>query len=299
MNRPQTQPAKLGPLPAVLGLLLAAWFSVTQTASAVCLPQDHSDLFAASTSPAEHQETDALPTKNRVWENFENPNEITPADMLNSPQLRWENHFGELQLASGVLSYADGNPISLSDPFGLCPSQADYDRALRIWEADRARPPDPGIRDATFDVQFALGVPGMARGLTELGASAIGKGLSVLGRGAVNGITNQVPSTMARVVSGSGPFPTLGPPGRADVFVTAADDIAGLTPAQISQRLTIPPSDTFTIFRFPTPSTGVASPILRTDSGFIGGGRTLRGAREFVLPNGPIPTGATSTILGP
>ena len=87
---------------------------------------------------------------------------------------------------SNWFAYADGNPISLSDPFGLCATQAQWDRAGELWEADRARLPDPGIRDATFDVQFALGVPGMARGLTELGAAAIGKGLSALGRGAAN-----------------------------------------------------------------------------------------------------------------
>ncbi len=124
MNRPQTQSPKLVPLLAVLGLLLAMWFDLAPKASAALLPQDHSDLFAANSSPAEHQETDALPpknrvTKNRVWENFENPNEITPADQLNSLQLRWESDFGELELASGVLCYADGNPISKSDPFGL------------------------------------------------------------------------------------------------------------------------------------------------------------------------------------
>ena len=116
---------------------------------------------------------------------------------------------------------------------------------------------------------------------------------------AARGVANPVPGELARVIPGRGPFPTLGPPGRADVFVTAADDIAGLTPAQISQRLTIPASDTFSIIRFPTPSTGIASPVFRTDPGFIGGGRTLGGAREFVLPNGSIPSGATTTILGP
>jgi hypothetical protein len=116
---------------------------------------------------------------------------------------------------------------------------------------------------------------------------------------AVRGGSNPVPDKLARVIPGTGPFPTLGAPGRTDVFVTAADDIAGLTPAQISQRLTIPASDTFTIICFPTPGTGIASPVFRPDPGFIGGGRTLGGAREFVLPNGPIPSGATTTILGP
>jgi hypothetical protein len=117
MNRPQPP---FPPLLAVLGLLLATWFGLTQTASAVFLPPNHSDLFAANSSPAEHQENSSLPPENRVWENFGNPNEITPAEELNSLQLRWESDFGKLELASGVLSYADGNPISLSDPFGLC-----------------------------------------------------------------------------------------------------------------------------------------------------------------------------------
>ena len=126
MHRLQTQPAQIGPLLAVLGLLLAMWVSVTQTATAALLPQDHSDLFAANSSPAEHQENSSLPPENRVWENFKNANEITPADELNSLQLRWESHFGELEFASGVLSYADGNPISLSDPFGLCAESGNW-----------------------------------------------------------------------------------------------------------------------------------------------------------------------------
>ena len=112
-------------------------------------------------------------------------------------------------------------------------------------------------------------------------------------------VTNVVPSTLARIIPGKGPFPTLGPPGRVDVFVTAADDIAGLTPTQLSQRLGIPASDTFSIIRFPTPSSGLASPVNRLDPGFIGGGLTSGGAREFVLPNGPIPPNALIEILVP
>jgi RHS repeat-associated protein len=108
---------------------------------------------------------------------------------------------------------------------------------------------------------------------------------------------NEVPSVLARVIPGEGPFPTLGSPGKPDVFLTAAEDIEGLNPAQIAERLTIPESPTFTIIRFQTPSEGLASPILRPDEGFIGRGFTKGGAREFVLPNGPIPVGASVELL--
>ncbi|MCK4563217.1 MAG: VCBS repeat-containing protein [Verrucomicrobia bacterium] len=108
---------------------------------------------------------------------------------------------------------------------------------------------------------------------------------------------NVVPNRMARVVAGDGPYPTLGAPGRADVFVTAADDIAGMNARQISQRLTIDPSKRFTVIEFNTPSSGVASPINRLDKGFIGGGWTKGGAREFVIPNQPIPADAAMRIV--
>jgi len=57
---------------------------------------------------------------------------------------------------------------------------------------------------------------------------------------------------MARVIPGEGPYPKLGPPGRSDVFVTAADDIAGMNAEQISQRLTINPNKKFTVIEFDT-----------------------------------------------
>lgn len=37
-------------------------------------------------------------------------------------------------------------------------------------------------------------------------------------------------------------------------------------------------------FRLKNPS-GIASPINRTDPGFVGGGRTAGGAREFIIPS--------------
>ena len=110
-------------------------------------------------------------------------------------------------------------------------------------------------------------------------------------------VTNPVPSNLARVIPGEGPFPTLGAPHATDVFVTAAEDIGGMNAGQISTRLTIPPSETFTVIEFPTPSAGIATPINRANTGFVGFGRTAGGAREFVLPNGPIPANATIRIV--
>ena len=94
---------------------------------------------------------------------------------------------------------------------------------------------------------------------------------------------------VARVVAGNRNLTTLGRAGADDLFVTAADDIAGLNAKEIAARLTIAPSETFTIIRFATPEVGLASPVLRTNPGFLQGGFTRGGAREFVIPNGPIP----------
>jgi len=110
-------------------------------------------------------------------------------------------------------------------------------------------------------------------------------------------VTNPVPGTLARVIPGKGPFPTLGPSGASDVFVTAADDIGGMNAAQLAPRLAIRESNSFTVIEFQTPSAGVASPINHANPGFVGFGRTAGGAREFVIPNGPIPANATTRIV--
>jgi RHS repeat-associated protein len=141
-----------------------------------------------------------------------------------------------------------------------------------------------------------------------VGGTAIGAGTSVVAGAAIGQladvgntagtVSNPVPDTLARVIPGEGPFKTLGLPKDTDVFVTDPAAIKGMTPAQISQRLGIPPSDTYTVIQYPTPSTGVGSPIFRTNPGFVGGGLTSGGAPEFVVPNGPIPPSATTTVIG-
>ncbi len=115
---------------------------------------------------------------------------------------------------------------------------------------------------------------------------------------AFKAITNSIPAELARVVAGNRTLATLGRAGASDVFVVAAEDIAGMNAAQIAERLTIPLSDTYTVIKFPTPRAGIASPVFRENPGFLQGGLTAGGAREFVIPNGPIPAGATTTIIG-
>ena len=124
----------------------------------------------------------------------------------------------------------------------------------------------------------------------------VGPNLPAAGAGA-GVIANPVPERLARVIPGTGPYPILGPVGFQDVFVTAAEDVAGMNASQIATRLGIPKNDAFTVIEFATPRSGIASPVFRTSPGFVGGGQTSGGAREFVIPNGPIPAGATTRIV--
>jgi hypothetical protein len=98
-------------------------------------------------------------------------------------------------------------------------------------------------------------------------------------------------------VAGDRKLATLGRPGSNDVFVVDADDIAGLNAEQLAKRLTIPQSEKFTVIRFPAPETGIASPVFRENPGFIPGGLTRGGAREYVIPNGPIPSNAHVEVV--
>jgi RHS repeat-associated protein len=86
--------------------------------------------------------------------------------------------------------------------------------------------------------------------------------------------------------------PTLGAPGASDVFVVAADDIAGISrSSDLAQRLSLVDSagnlrqGPFAIIEFDTPASELASPVFRSNPGFVPGGRTGGGAREFVIPN--------------
>jgi hypothetical protein len=83
-------------------------------------------------------------------------------------------------------------------------------------------------------------------------------------------ITNPIPRRMARVIPAdlADSVVTLGPPGAEDVFVTAADDIAGIKTARdLAYRLTLVDEagnlrkGSFAVLEFDTPEYGIASPI--------------------------------------
>jgi RHS repeat-associated protein len=262
-----------------------------------------------------------------------------------NPHLRRFVNADPIGLAGGMnfYAYADGNPISLIDPFGLA---AVGESGLGYWLKGLAKGVIvDGLWGDIKGVGAALSdLPGTAAGLWHAAthpletADAIWTGLKGFGQNVASGdpravgagvyyaagvlipvtkiriidqfgdagriaeaaktVANPVPSTMARVIPEGIPATTLGRPGAADVFVTAADDIAGMNAVQIANRLGIPQSPTgFRVFEFPTPQSGVASPVFRSDPGFIGGGLTSGGAREFVIPNGPIPPGAVTRTV--
>jgi len=68
--------------------------------------------------------------------------------------------------------------------------------------------------------------------------------------------------------------------------------------AQIQQSLNIDPSPSYIVIEYPTPN-GIASPIGRTNPGFVQGGLTTGTppAPEYVVPNGPIPPNAKIYIV--
>ena len=114
-------------------------------------------------------------------------------------------------------------------------------------------------------------------------------------------IANPIPENFARVVPGDINPKSLGAPSAADVFVTDAKALEGLTAKEIAKKLTIPESPSgFRIVVFPSKNvSGIATPINRINPGFVGGGKTAGGAPEFVIPNGPLPEGSTSWIVSP
>jgi hypothetical protein len=106
-------------------------------------------------------------------------------------------------------------------------------------------------------------------------------------------VKNPVPNRGARIRPAEfSDSPTLGPSNADDVFVTAADDLKGATNStEIAKKLTMVDDaggyieGPFEVIEFDMPTNGIASPVNRSNPGFIGGGQTAGGAREFSIPN--------------
>jgi RHS repeat-associated protein len=210
-------------------------------------------------------------------------------------------------------AYARNSPINLADPTGRCTyipclNAGKFEGEMRVtapappsdaWEyiVDGLRVParQYNAEMAAFhdraDAELMHGLAGDYDRIEANGHEYF-VALPLAGRAAAStAVANAVSANMARVIPGELTPATLGRPGATDVFVTAYEDIAGLDASQIGTRLGIPQSDVYTVIRFRAPVSGVASPINRAMPGFVGRGLTSGGAREFVIPNGPIPWG--------
>jgi len=99
-----------------------------------------------------------------------------------------------------------------------------------------------------------------------------------------------VPERVARDIEAGLRDVHLAKPGDPDAFITAAEDLARYrTQSSVERRLALPPGQRAVVtFKYDVEIGGIASPIRRNYPEFAGRGRTLGGAREWVIPNRPL-----------
>jgi putative RNase toxin 10 of polymorphic toxin system len=186
--------------------------------------------------------------------------------------------------------FADGDPVNSSDPFGLCGKRGEEPCKQQGMSIEQQKAFIDGFARLSNAVTFGW----LLGAISEVGANA--------GVGSIEArVTNPVPAMLARVIPAGRNAMTLAPEGVAEAFVTDAAAIEGLGYSQLEARLGINPSKSgYEVIRFATNSAGsIASPINRSNPLFVGGGRTIGGAPEFVIPNLSIPADATRTLIRP
>ena len=103
-----------------------------------------------------------------------------------------------------------------------------------------------------------------------------------------------IPEQVAEQIESGDLSVTLSHPNNLDTFITAAEDLGdNPTSSSVAERLALPASSTtgsnaLVTFTYDLTQGSIASPINRTFPEFVGFGRTLGGAREWVIPNLPI-----------
>ena len=185
-------------------------------------------------------------------------------------------------------AYANNNPYKYVDPDGRVPLLLPVIVGIGLelgnlaWEAydNGANPCGDCVRSS---------------GVSIPGAGALGRTIAKTADNAA-ALAQGVPGRLARVAPAEfGSGPRLAAPGSSEAFVTAADDIAGITNSRaLAERLTLVDDagelipGPRAVIEFDTPASGIASPISRTNPGFAGRGKTRGGAREFTMPNAKV-----------
>lgn len=107
-----------------------------------------------------------------------------------------------------------------------------------------------------------------------------------------------IPQVLARAIPADISSSTLALPTQEFAYATVPDAIEGMTGQELYQALELPgpPSlSGYNVLTFPTPEEGLATPLSANPD--VPNGFTSGFAPEYIVPNGPIPAGTTTTYV--